>query len=165
MNVYKSILYPSLPFGHTIIAPFFFNAPLDLSATHREAVLPTLGTTRLGCYTHYVAVMLSIPSNVLCPWVKHFTRCLLYTAVSKADLSHLYTMEIQLLTHHELEELIQHYRWLTQKVNFCEKQYNYEWKLTWTELIIVLRAKTVAQSRTVERLSNAPWVSMKITAT
>lgn len=37
--------------------------------------------------------------------------------------------------------------------------------LTCTELIIVLRANTVAQSRTVDSLSKAPCVSMSNTAT
>lgn len=37
--------------------------------------------------------------------------------------------------------------------------------LTWTELVMVLRAKTVAQSLIVDWLSKAPWVSMSSTAT
>ena len=36
---------------------------------------------------------------------------------------------------------------------------------TWMELTMVLRANRVAQSRTVDWLSNAPWVSISTTAT
>lgn len=39
------------------------------------------------------------------------------------------------------------------------------WVLTWTELVMVLRANTVAQSLMVDWLSNAPWVSTRRTAT
>lgn len=37
--------------------------------------------------------------------------------------------------------------------------------ITWTELVMVLRAKIVAQSFTVDWLSKAPWVSISTTAT
>lgn len=39
------------------------------------------------------------------------------------------------------------------------------WSVTCTELVMVLRANTVAQSFMVDWLSNAPWVSTSSTAT
>lgn len=49
------------------------------------------------------------------------------------------------------------------KINVCIEKNSFE--ATWTELVMVLRAKIVAQSFTVDWESNAPCVSIKSTAT